>query len=101
MVGLTAVGRGCPDTYPLSSRYTERVPEKLNCRSQDQRESSPTHHSILPSPDPNSHFPETRWDFFRVFTFLLRQRQYLASLYHQMCDTKPGSLLSPDIQVGL
>ena len=101
MVGLIAIGRGCPDTYPLSSRYTKRVPEKLNCRLKDQRVSFPTHHSILPSPNPNCHFPETRWDFFRVFTFLLRQRQCLGSLYHQMCDTKAESLPSPDLQVGL
>ena len=30
------------------SRYTERVPEKFNCRFQDQREALPMNHSILP-----------------------------------------------------
>lgn len=80
---------GEPDTYPLPSLYTERVPEKFDCRSHNQGEPLPINHSSLPCPGLDSHVPDTSWpsdalwDLFRAFTSLPCQKQhYLASLYH-------------------
>lgn len=92
---------GEPDTYPLPSRYTERVPEKFDCRSHNQGEPLSINHSSLPCPGLDSHVPDTSWpsdalwDFFRAFTSLPYQEQhYLASLYHTDVCFQPGSAFS-------
>lgn len=78
---------GDADTYPLSSRYTKRVPEKLNCRLKDQRESFPTHHNILPFPDLTAIFQRLSRISLGCLPFFSARDSVWSSLYHQMCDT--------------